>query len=247
MLPRIQTSGGSHYPIRPLRDWLSLKKKKASDEGHKDKGKGKKTRKGLTLKHFTFFNSVVTAALYFFNELIVKRLSKGHCDNRNDVSKFLSVAGIVDLVMPKWNYFDEFPYDEVLISKLSSYNSQNSDSGDVDSIQLYKMGTPSLSIFHYNHLLSFEEAGSLSFLNSNSDLVKMLGYSWQGTPVNCVLPDGEGVNAYFYECVHPDLSTNTWTPVLTAHDNVFRPWTYEGQRILKKMFNFNVQFASFPA
>ena len=94
------------------------KKRKASDEGHKDKGKGKKTRKGLTLKHFTFFNSVVTAALYFFNEIIVKRLSKGYCDNRNDVSKFLSVAGIVDLVMPKWNYFDEFPYDEVLISNL---------------------------------------------------------------------------------------------------------------------------------
>ena len=93
----------------PPKRLLVSKKRKASGEGHKDKGKGKKTRKGSTLKNFTFFNSVVTAALYFFNEIIVKRLSKGHCDNRNYISTFLCVAGAV--VMPKWNDFDEYPYD----------------------------------------------------------------------------------------------------------------------------------------
>ena len=232
----------------PRKRLVPSKKRKASDEGRKDgKGRGKKTRKGLALRHFTFFDSLLAAALYFCNEIIVKRLPRGHCDNPNDVCNLLSVAGIVDMVMPKRDYFDEFPYDDLLISKLSSYNGQNSDTSDVDPTQHNKMGIPSLSIFHFNHLVSFDKARSLSFLDTRSDLVKMLDYSWQGTPVNSVFPDGEDVNAYFYEYFHPDLSTNTWTPSLTAHDNLFRPWTYQGQRILRKLFNFKVQFASFPA
>ena len=78
----------------PSKRLVPSKKRKPSDEGRKDgKGRGKKTRKGLALRHFTFFYSLLAAAVYFCNEIIVKRLSRGHCDNPTDVCNLLSVAG----------------------------------------------------------------------------------------------------------------------------------------------------------
>ena len=134
----------------------------------------------------------------------------------------------------------------MLISKLSSFDHQNSDVSDRDPVQYNKLGIPSLSILGFNHILSFEKAMSLSFLENCSDLDKILDYRWSirfSPKVRTTM----FFLFFFYECVHHDLSTNSWIPDLTSHENLFRPWTYQGQIILRKLFRFNVQFASFPA
>ena len=58
---------------------------------------------------------------------------------------------------------------------------------------------------------------------------------------------GRVVIPFFYDCVHSDLSTHTWTPVLRANIDIFRSWTYTCQRVLRQLLKFDVQFASFPA
>ena len=84
----------------------STKKRKASVEGPmEDKRRAKKTRKGLSLRKFTLFDSIIAGALYFCNEVIVKRLSKPKWDSPTDICQFLSLACIIDMVMPKKEIF----------------------------------------------------------------------------------------------------------------------------------------------